>query len=96
MQSKMNTVPRRRKLEDAILITVCVALCLGASAKPAYAYADPGSGLMAIQILGSTLAGFIFLTRKRILALIARIRKAFGKRQSVDGDGDHRLPPSPE
>lgn len=37
---------------------------------------------MAIQILGSTLAGFLFLTRKRIFDLLVRIRRMTGK-------GDH-------
>ena len=32
----------------------------------AHAYADPGSGLMALQILGSTLAGVGFYFRQKL------------------------------
>ncbi len=38
--------------------------------KPAYAYADPGSGLLLLQIVSSTVAGGIFVLR-------ARLRKLF-------------------
>ncbi len=38
--------------------------------KPAYAYADPGSGLLLLQIVSSTVAGGIFILR-------ARLRKLF-------------------
>lgn len=47
---------------------VFAALCV--SAKPAYAYVDPGSGLLLLQILGSTILGFTFLIRKRIAQLL--------------------------
>ncbi|HWA93037.1 MAG TPA: hypothetical protein VG844_00445 [Terracidiphilus sp.] len=50
-------------------ITCCViwVLCVcNLVADPAYAYVDPGSGLLLIQILGSIVAGATFLIRKRI------------------------------
>jgi len=34
---------------------------------------------MAVQILGATIAGFLFFIRKRIVELFARIRKMTGK-----------------
>ena len=61
------------------MIAFCLALWLGTSAKPLYAYADPGTGLMAIQILGATFAGFLFFIRRRIIEFFARIRKMTGK-----------------
>jgi hypothetical protein len=70
---------KQRKIAELALVAFCLAVWLGASAKPVYAYADPGTGLMAIQILGSTLAGFLFLTRKRVFEWFARIRKMTGK-----------------
>jgi hypothetical protein len=70
---------KKRKFAEVALIAFCLALWLGTSAKPAYGYADPGTGLMAVQILGSTLAGFLFLTRKRVLDWASRIRKLAGK-----------------
>jgi hypothetical protein len=48
-------------------LQMLVVLC--ALAKPAYAYIDPGSGLLACQIMGTTLAGFVFIVRKSIRRL---------------------------
>jgi hypothetical protein len=70
---------KQHKTAEVALVAFCLALWLGTSTKPLYAYADPGTGLMAIQILGATFAGFLFLIRKRILELFARIRKMTGK-----------------
>lgn len=82
MPSKQVIMHKQRKIAEVALVAFCLAVWLGGSAKPVYAYADPGTGLMAIQILGSTLAGFLFLTRKRIFDLLVRIRRMTGK-------GDH-------
>lgn len=41
--------------------------------QPACSCVDPGSGLHAFQILGSTLAGMIFLIQKRILSTVHRL-----------------------
>ena len=35
-------------------------------AQPAFAYVDPGSGLLLLQVIGSTFVGVVFLIRKRI------------------------------
>lgn len=76
---------KRREIAEAALVAFCLVLWLGTSAKPLYAYADPGSGLMAIQILGATSAGVLFFIRKRIFNLFARFRKLTGKEgQSPD------------
>lgn len=34
--------------------------------RPALAYVDPGAGLLAFQIVGSTFAGIVFLVRSRL------------------------------
>ena len=39
---------------------------LSAVTQPACAYVDPGSGLLAFQILSTTFAGVVFLIRKRL------------------------------
>jgi hypothetical protein len=70
---------KRRKSLEVALALFSIALWLGTSAKPLYAYTDPGTGLMAIQIVGSTFAGFLFLIRKRIINLFGRLNKATGK-----------------
>ena len=44
-------------------------------AEPAYAYVDPGSGLLALQIIGSTFAGALFLVGKRIRETLGFLRR---------------------
>jgi hypothetical protein len=55
-------------LNFSLKVFLMVALFC-AFTQPAYAYADPGSGLLAIQIIGSTFAGLIFLIRVRLRRL---------------------------
>ena len=63
-----------------IIYGVCVAFwffgVINLFALPAHAYVDPGSGLLALQIIGSTLAGATFLVRKRIRDLF----EVFGRK----------------
>ena len=58
------------------LYLACVAFWLLAlavvTARPAYAYVDPGSGLFALQVIGSALLGFGYLVRARIRRLFER------------------------
>jgi len=53
------------------IVLVMVVLC--ALAKPAYGYVDPGSGLLAFQVISSTFAGIGFLVRKRLRSLFSAI-----------------------
>ena len=59
------------------LLTLQVLAVLGALEQPAYAYVDPGSGLLALQILSTTFAGFIFIIRKRVHQLFKRVIRCF-------------------
>jgi hypothetical protein len=43
---------------------------LAALTRPAYGYVDPGSGLLAIQVGGSMLAGALFLIRTKLRKLL--------------------------
>jgi hypothetical protein len=43
---------------------------LAAFTKPAYGYVDPGSGLLAVQVGGSMLAGGLFILRTKIRKLL--------------------------
>jgi hypothetical protein len=43
-----------------------------ASERPALAYVDPGSGLLALQTTASIVAGFAFFLRRRLRALFGR------------------------
>ena len=79
-------MPRRILVKG--LFSFCVVLwwvlVLCATAHPAYAYVDPGSGLLLVQMLGSTLAGVMFLLRKRVRQLFQR----FGGEHSTKEDAE--------
>jgi hypothetical protein len=53
-----------------MVFQVLAVLC--ALAQPAYAYVDPGSGFLAIQMISTTFAGMIFMARKRLRSLFRR------------------------
>ncbi len=50
-------------------------LCLGLERR-AYAYVDPGSGLLMLQAAGTVLTGVLFTLRKRIKSLMTRNKTA--------------------
>lgn len=47
-----------------MVLEIVAVLC--ALAQPAYAYIDPGSGLLSLQIISTTFAGMIFMLRKSL------------------------------
>ncbi len=47
-----------------------VAVFLAVVSKPAYAYGDPGTGLLFLQVGGSMLAGVVFMVRAKIRKLL--------------------------
>ena len=51
------------------------------SERPAYAYADPGTGLLAVQAAGSAIVAAGWYLRRKIYALFHR-----GATKSQDGD----------
>jgi hypothetical protein len=52
-----------------ILLFLALGICLE---RPAYAYVDPGSGLMIFQSMGAVVTGTVFYFRRRLKALIGR------------------------
>ncbi len=56
-------------------VAIWLLAVLVVTAKPAYAYVDPGSGLFALQVIGSTFLGFTYLIRSRIRQFFVRFRK---------------------
>jgi hypothetical protein len=68
-------------LFSAVLVVFGIALVCE---RQAHAYADPGSGLMAIQIIGATLSGVGFYLRHKIARLFGR-KPAAGA--VIAGDG---------
>jgi hypothetical protein len=75
------------------LTVFCLGCVLLAFQGTAHAYADPGSGLLALQIIGSTLAGVGFYFRQKIGKLFIRRRVAAGgpaiKPGSPEGPPEH-------
>jgi Na+/proline symporter len=59
------------------VIWLFAALCV--VARPAYAYVDPGSGFLMLQIVSSTFVGITFLIRKRIREVFRRFGKTTQK-----------------
>lgn len=60
-------------VHSLFVIQILAVLC--ALAQPAYAYVDPGSGLLAFQVISTTFAGIIFLIRRNV-------RRLFGAKRS--------------
>jgi hypothetical protein len=65
-------VPQVRHFYRTLLVLLAIAQFIALSAafqKPAYAYADPGSGLLFLQVAGSMLAGGLFIVRSKLRKL---------------------------
>jgi O-antigen/teichoic acid export membrane protein len=56
--------------------------------RPAYAYADPGTGLLAIQAAGSALVATGWYLRRKIYALFHRGPAKDSADESSDGNGE--------
>jgi hypothetical protein len=60
-----------------VFVTAAMLFCLSLSLeRKAYAYVDPGSGLLLLQAAGTVLTGVLFTLRKRIKALFSRSKPA--------------------
>lgn len=58
-----------RKYSRVVLMLLAIAQVAAlavAFQRPAYAYADPGSGLLFLQVAGSMLAGALFIVRSKL------------------------------
>jgi hypothetical protein len=69
--SKKAGIPvlRIRRAVTVALAFAELMVLLVALTKPAYGYVDPGSGLLAVQVGGSMLAGGLFILRSKIRQL---------------------------
>jgi hypothetical protein len=56
---------------DLFLTALLFVALICAFVRPACAYVDPGSGIFALQIVTSTIAGMTFMLRKKIRTLLA-------------------------
>jgi hypothetical protein len=68
---------RRLYMICNVLLIGCLILAVFCMlAQPAYAYVDPGSGLFAAQLIGTSVAGMIFLLRRRVLRILRSLHLA--------------------
>jgi hypothetical protein len=67
------------RVSYGIAVAVWVLAVLVVTSRPAYGYVDPGSGLFAFQVLGSTVVGFTFLVRNRVRQFFARLTRRNGE-----------------
>jgi len=58
-----------------VTVAMCLSLALGLERR-AYAYVDPGSGLLLLQAAGAIFTGALFTIRKKIKSLFTRNRPA--------------------
>ncbi|WP_182275774.1 hypothetical protein [Granulicella sp. 5B5] len=61
----------KRLLSLTLAIFCCLCLAV-ATERRAYAYVDPGSGLLALQSIAAGLAAAAYYMRRRIAALFGR------------------------
>jgi hypothetical protein len=65
-----------KKLLQAFSVLFTLAGVLLVSQRPAYAYVDPGSGLLAVQVIGASLVSAGWFLRRKINALLRWSAKA--------------------
>lgn len=68
-------VSRLSKILYGGFLLLVLFVALNSTAQPAYGYVDPGSGLVALQVVGSTIAALGFLLRKRVREFLGRFQK---------------------
>jgi hypothetical protein len=67
----------KRLVSFSLSMFVCVCLLL-ATERPARAYVDPGSGLLALQSAASVVAATAYFLRRRILGLFTKKKPLAG------------------
>lgn len=65
-----------KRLVYVCLTLFCCACLMLATERRAMAYVDPGSGLLALQSIGSMLAAAGFFMRRRIMGLFEKKKPA--------------------
>ncbi len=79
---------RLKTLYFFVTIAMFFSLSLAFEHK-AYAYVDPGSGLIMLQAAGTVLTGILFTLRRRIKSL-------FTRNQSAESQAIEPMSPKPE
>ncbi|HSY36674.1 MAG TPA: hypothetical protein VK814_13045 [Acidobacteriaceae bacterium] len=73
-----------KRLISVCLTIVCCACLMLATERRAMAYVDPGSGLLALQSIGSMLAAAAFFMRRRIMGLFSKKKPFASTERLVD------------
>lgn len=76
----------RRLLSIISLLLICLGILLLAE-RPAYAYTDPGTGLLAIQAIGSAMVAAGWYLRRKIYDLFHRGKPAKAEPDANRGEG---------
>jgi hypothetical protein len=71
-QEKGHFMKRLLSVSLGILITLCLFV---GSERRAFAYVDPGTGLVALQTIASVAAAYAYVIRRRIRAFFTRKEK---------------------
>ena len=71
----------RRHTASASFVALLVLCLLLANTRPAYAYIDPGSGSMLVQLLLGGFAGFAVIVKLYWARLTERVRFRSGRRR---------------
>jgi len=61
----------KRRISVSLALVICLCLLVGTE-RQAMAYVDPGTGLLALQSVGSAAAATAFFLRRRIMALFSK------------------------
>ena len=77
---------RLQRVFSLVLILVGAVLLFE---RPAYAYVDPGTGLLAVQAAGSTLIAAGWYLRRRVYALFHRDTTAKNEPEQPSCTADH-------
>jgi hypothetical protein len=86
----MQGAKKLKRAYRALILSLTVlqfAAILCALSKPAYGYVDPGSGLLAFQMISTTLAGAIFIVRRRLRMIIGKM-PIFSRRSVPELEAD--------
>ena len=75
------------KLLQVVPILMIVVGAVMLSERPAYAYTDPGTGLLAIQAAGSALVAAGWYLRRKLYALFSRNSEAKPAPEPKEGEG---------
>lgn len=83
---------RLKRIFPLVLILVGAVLLFE---RPAYAYADPGTGLLAIQAAGSALVATGWYLRRKIYTLFHRVTAARNEPEQPSSTADSEGPLNP-